>query len=753
MMKLWLGVWLFASVLHADNPLVDAGDPFGKLPLVDEVICGDPQDPHPFRESAARASRIEKIMGQRARVVTPARKPGYFAYKIGAGRELVARHAYLLQIDYPEDEPRTLFVVNRGAETAHGIHTGATLGDALWTGDNGTAESLSRIPLAKSWRSTRTLFFLQDHTADLVLDSRVPRRPLTPADGFWVAILHPARTDEPLSHGAAAARIRLFDAPDITSLSQDIRYPPEGLPRRHLVLHGEPGEPAVDGLPEPGMDNMEAWFESQAQQLRFLGVNTWCMTLLASGRNAGWEAENDEWFAPAADPLRWEKQLQMVERYGLEVLPYFEYGGSLSLNAAAPVRTLRRPAGKPYTNVAGGEPFHLDATDPRSLEDVRALLDHTIVRYKDQVRFVGAWFRTRVAQMPVSFSDAALMRFATEANGGSAVTRQQVAADPGLRARYGEWWLGQRRAFFAGVRDYLRQKVGAGQRTLFTPWAMAGGPSLPGRPGLVVTDDPGPWADGALDNGRGSTGRIARLATVVQEGRYAKAASAWRPGVGEFEWTYALPRADSERWGGQPGLSLTYPFNHQYSVDDPAAFADFQGSEGVAAIRFQPRNDGIDGGMLGGIAADTERAGPFCLLEEAHAVANGDPVLLGSLAVGAGVRAFPEYVRRFNAAYLALPALSSSPLADACDDREVVVRVIRTEGKGTWLAVVNTGLVAKPGAVIRLPEGGPVLDAATGADLAALTGSTGEGGHKVVTLRLPLDPCELRAVLVQPKKE
>jgi hypothetical protein len=82
-----------------------------------------------------------------------------------------------------------------------------------------------------------------------------------------------------------------------------------------------------------------------------------------------------------------------------------------------------------------------------------------------------------------------------------------------------------------------------------------------------------------------------------------------------------------------------------------------------------------------------------------------------------------------------------------------VVRVIRTDGKGTWLAVVNTGLAAKPGAVIRLPEGGPVLDAATGADLAALTGSTGEGEHKVVTLRLPLDPCELRAVLVQPKKD
>jgi len=749
--KVSILVLLLASAVWADGPLVDAGDPFGTLPLLDEVSCGNPADPHLFRESAPHASRVAIILDRRCRVLAPGRKPGYFAYRIGTGAGLVARHAYLLTIEYPEDLPRTMVTVNRGAETAHGIHTGGTVGDALWGNGPATAESLARVPLAREYRTCRYLFFLNDHTADLVLAPDAPQRPLAPSDGFWVALVHPARSDDPLSAGAAAARIRLFAVPDVGSLYTEVRYPPDGVPRRHLVAREASPLVPVEGVRGAGaaMDNLEAWFEFKASRLRFLGINTWCETLLEDGRNTGWDTGNDEWFAPAADSLRWEKQLQMVERYGLDVLPYFEYAGSQSLNAAVKARTLLRAPGKPYTNVAGGEPFHLDVTDPRSLEDARALLDHTVIRYKDQVRFVGAWFRTRAAQMPVSFSDATLARFAAEANGGAPVTREQIKGDAALRGRYGEWWLGLRHDFFAGIREYLRTKVGATQAVLFTPWAADTAPALPGRNTVVVTDDPGPWGDGALTGARGQEARTARFVTVVSDNRYLSAATAWQPRQGEWEWTYASPRADPERWRDQSGLVLTFPFRTLFSVGNPAAFEAFRGPDGMAAVRFQPRNESIDGGLLGGVAPDMERTGPFCMLEAAYAVANGDPVLLGTLAsYDPAACAFTEYTRRFNAAYLTLPAVSSSRLAEACADPEVAVRSIRMEGRGTWLAVVNLGFHDKSGVAITLPEEGTVSDAATGAGLTW----TKTGADAGPTLTLSLYPCELKTIFIQPAK-
>jgi len=730
---------ILATLVRAEPAMEEAGPPFGPLPLLDAIECGDPHDAHPFRESEPPASRIVRILNRSCRVVGPSRKPGYFAYRIGEGRGLVARHAYLLEIDYPEDAPRTLVVVNRGAESSAGIHTGATLGDALWSGGNTNAESLSTLPLAGAYRTCRYLFFLNDHTVDLVVDPKRAERPLTPADGCWVAILHPARADDPLSQGAAAARIRLFDVPEVASLYAGPRYPPEGVPHRHLFVRDGGGG-------GQGMDNMDAGLECRAQALRVLGINTWCQDLLTAGRNRGWEAENDEWFAPAADPLMWEKALQMVERYGLDVLPYFEYAGSLTLNAAVKARTLKRGPGRPYTDLAQGEPFHLDVTDPRSLEDVRAVLDHTMVRYKDQARFVGAWFRTALAQMPVSFSDACLERFANQVNGGLAVTREQIAVDPLVRGRYGEWWLGQRRDFFAGIGEYLRARVGPAQAVLFTPWAGASGPSWPGRFTQVVTDDPGPW-DGQLDSGRGPVARTARWATVVAEDRHLKGAIAWPEVSGDSELRFAAPRADPEHWRETPGLFLTYPFSRRYAVESATAFEAFRGADGLAAVRFHPRNEGIDGGLLGGVAPDMERSGPFCMLEEAHALANGDPVMLGSLAGDVSTRAFPEYVRRFNAAYLALPALPSSRLMDACPDREIVVRSIRVEGKGTWLAVVNLGFADKPAVAITLPEDGTVTDSVTGADLTWSVSRTGQQAR----LTLAMGPCELKAIRLQPK--
>lgn len=188
---------------------------------------------------------------------------------------------------------------------------------------------------------------------------------------------------------------------------------------------------------------------------------------------------------------------------------------------------------------------------------------------------------------------------------------------------------------------------------------------------------------------------------------------------------------------------MTHAFNRQYTVASPKTFDTFRGPSGLALVRHYSLNENMifdrkDQDKLGYFVADVERTGPYCMMAEAQAMANGDPTMLGYLVGGNFGRGFPQYVREFNANFLALPALPSERLADASDDPDIVVRVIRTPSHGTWLAVVNTGFTAKPQARIRIPPG-TATDAVTGGALPVRDGA----------LELSFHPCELRSVRIQ----
>ena len=83
------------------------------------------------------------------------------------------------------------------------------------------------------------------------------------------------------------------------------------------------------------------------------------------------------------------------------------------------------------------------------------------------------------------------------------------------------------------------------------------------------------------------------------------------------------------------------------------------------------------------------------------------------------IAASPAYVRSFNQAFLALPALPSEIVAGASSDPEVVVRAIKTEKNGTYYSVVNIGFGEKKDVVITLPGASSIDDAATGKPLVA----------------------------------
>jgi hypothetical protein len=218
------------------------------------------------------------------------------------------------------------------------------------------------------------------------------------------------------------------------------------------------------------------------------------------------------------------------------------------------------------------------------------------------------------------------------------------------------------------------------------------------------------------------------------------------PGLnwGNWELHHSRPADDPQNYKDVEGVLLSHAFNRNYTVASRKTFDAFRAPAGLALTRHYALNENMmfdknDQDILGYFVADIERAGPYCMMGEALAMANGDPTMIGYLSGCNFGRGFPKYVRNFNANFLALPALPSHIVPNAASDPAVVVRHISTDEHGMWIAVVNPSLEAKKGVSIALPENRPITDAVTGDILAA------GGGY----ITLDLYPCQLRSFHVE----
>ena len=353
-------------VTPADADTADAGPPFGELELVQEIDCAaaGPAGEVPFREVPEGASRVRTVLGRRCRALSNQEgEARYFAYRVGQGCDLEAGAAYLLAVAFPDDVPRAMFLCNWGCETARGVHTGSTVGDCLkarYTNNN--PESL-RLPQSGEWLAWRQLFWLHDRFPGIKRPRDRGERPLEPKDGFWVIVAQPRAVSAPKSAGAAVATIRLFRVPDPGRYAVGIRYPPDGLPRRHLFFREEMadgvvalGHAAAEKDPRlRGVRDPIDWFEFKARLARFLGMNTYAKDLLEFGHNQGWDSGGSAWYNASPTPERWREILDRLGRYDLDVLPYYEYAGSIGQDPERAVGSQRRcrrlDGGKDYTHI------------------------------------------------------------------------------------------------------------------------------------------------------------------------------------------------------------------------------------------------------------------------------------------------------------------------------------------------------------------------------------------------------------------
>ena len=695
---------------------------YGEVELVDEIDCAGTG--HRFEEHPAGASRVEEVLGKPCRVL-PVQDgtASYMAWRLGEGGKARPDGAYVVVVEYPDDRARDYVVRNNGNNSRRSFYTGSAIGDP-WKADyvDHHPESL-RIPQTGKYALWCGLTFMgaksptvrESGTLDIA------------TEGFSFILAQYARKHHPESAGVAARRILLCEIPDEKSLWADIPFPPSPLPRRHIFWREEMSDGAAkdDGLC-PGGAGIR-WWEQKCRAMKILGQNTFCKDLLEFGHNQDWDCnwrhgkpggKSWKWMWGTNGSLAdlWTRLVPLVaDKYGFDILPYYEYGGANGYPAFAlgPQKRAETLGGEPnYTHITWSEgKLRVDITDPDTLAELKYILDGTILRFKDQIakgRFLGAWFRPRPGQWPVSFSDAARARFGREANAGQTPSRADLAGDRALYGRYIEWYGVKRAKFLDDIRQYLQDGGVTNAVVLFDNDSSEPGRGLAGLDGLV-TDDPEAWK--AILPGE----PIADLrdTSIVSRHLYLKSLSSPASTWGKWEWQHACPGGDPEHYRGLTNVWMAMPFHKSFTVGDPACFDAYRNGNGTETlVRHYGLNENMVRGaggekLIGYAIADFERAGRACMMSEVAAMANGDPVNIGYLMGSQFSRGFPGPVREFNRNFLALPALPSARLDGATAEKDVVVRAIdcTAQGAGHYFAVVHTGFTQKRDVTVKVSPG------------------------------------------------
>ena len=759
---------LCAAAVAAEAETIDF-PVYGKCDVVDVVDCT--KDDHRFADYPAGASRVETVLGRPCRVLdVQADRPSHLDWRLGEGKGLEPNAAYVVAIEYPDDLPRAFHVRNYGNDSRRSFYTGAANGDAF-EGPivHHKPESL-RIPQSGKFETWSSLTFLgqRAHTRDDKGKMDIA------TEGFEVAISQYRRDWNPASAGLAVSRILLCRILDEKAAWARIPFPPEGLPRRRIFWREEMADFATtdDGLCDS--NNGVDWLEQKLRAMKIFGQNTYCKDLLEFGANQGWDPHWRHgrpggksfkwmWAGHGRDANCWTNVVPLaVDKYGFDILPYYEYGGAHGDPAfalgpqkrAEPLDPDNKPdrqtRGANYTHIWWSEKLRADITDPETLDEFKYILDGTILRFREQVEkggFAGVLMRPRPSQWAVGFSDATRGRFGREANGGRTPTRADLRNDRELYGRYLEWWGGRRARFMDEIRRYLEDNGVKDAIAIFeNDGSETGYPLQDG--GSLTTDDPAFWREKLPGK------KIVDVndPSVVGQHRYLRSlrtpASTWGP----WEWQHASPACDPEHYQGLRNVWIALPFHALFTVTDPACFSAFRNADGTQTIiRHYDLNegtltdgkdaDGKDNNITGYAMADWEHAGRACMIAEVNAMANGDPVNIGYLMGSNYTRGFPGPVVEFNRNFLALPALPSKRLDGASGAPDVTVRMIdcSPKGAGRYFAVVHTGYTGKKDVAVRVP-----------ADVKALTDVDGrsypvEDGVATIPELLPWQLLALRA--------
>lgn len=726
---------LFAAAVSVSAAPVSTGAPantiqlpvFGPVKVLDVVDCT--KTDHDFVERPAGCSTVETILGRACRHMPVREGDGasMISYRLGKGKGLQPNGSYVVVLDYPDDVPRNYVIFNHATDSHRGFSTGICFGDAWDPAHIDNHNEMISVPQSGKWELWTCYSSLLSWTSPWNGSGGDNPVKIMPEDGFDFVLQQYGRNHDPFSKGIAVSKIMLCEIPDETKCYAKVVLPPDPLPKRHLFWREE----MSDGSALQGGPNKRHcavlldWIRHKFRQMKMLGMNTYQKDLLEFGHVQHWDPNairmNWAWSSDADQNALWGQIVAVATKeYGFDLFPFYEWCGNFGADYDGGKKTygyrkVCEPLNgrKDYTHIGWSEKGNVDVTDPEALQATKELLDGSILRFKDQAKFMGAMFRTRPAAWPVSFSDATRARFGQEANGGATPSRGELESNKALYDKYIAWWHGKRAAFLKECAEYLRANGIPDAVVILDADASEPGPGLKGVGGLdVVADDPAAVAAAfaEVSTAKKPT-KVVPLAEAVANQLYLKGRNDPAGTWGGWEWHHACPADCPAEYPKDKASGLAMPVNRIASVRDPAAFAAYADANGrTTMIRHHSLNEHnmyLNPGSQEFVStydmSDSEKAGRASMMVEVEAMAHGDPANIGYLIGSCFARGFPGPAREFNQNFLALPALPSKVVPGACRDPEVTVRRIDAGKFGTYYSIVHTGKTPKKDVLVKLP--------------------------------------------------
>lgn len=692
---------------------------YGDLTLVDEVNCAT-DTAHQFHDCPAGSSSVQTILGSSCRVLPhPSDSAGYMSWTLGKGKGLEASAMYLLVAEYPEDVPRTGTLMNRAMRSFTGFHTGMSVGNSMNGGVLPQVECESmNVPLSGAWARLEQVMLLNENVETYDGSDTVK----SVDNGFDAVFTVFSKSGAPDSAGVALRALKLYRMNDEAGYSPGVRAPSAP---RYITWRDEMGKHGAYGLNDDRYENARI----EARLMKALGINCFSYDMLEFGYNQYWDvsyANRGSWFNGTAD--YWTTQVDIFGQAGISLLPYYEYSGSRgpsglggsSYRKAQPLMV--DELGSSYDDIfntfvknnnnPGKCGANVDLTDSAANEDFAAILDCTILRYKDKANFVGAWIRQR-GNMPMSFSDNALARFNADTGrtaAGNPATRQTIQGGkdyralyvqqnwPDLYKEYRAWWYGKRRDFLVDMQQHLADGGLSGAKVFFSGIACEPGPI--GRAGTYYNEL---FTKTAVENGDAWTslsGISANKETIGAMAGYYQTYFLDRD-----EWTYypyevnhSAPKNDPLTYTSVQNVGVAYPYNTVYStlaqsgpadVAPQAAQSYRNGSGDLFFTRHYSLHEGMGSGV-GYFSSDMDYVGRAIVLPELWALAVQDPTIIGFLQGSRLARNSSKEFKDFAEHYLTIPAVSSTVLwGGGWGVKPYTIRKYKADGE-TYYAIINT---------------------------------------------------------------
>ena len=653
----------------------------GVYAINDSVGCGlsntyhhltDGRTDETFTESTVTdrlpGSRRTNILSKTGRIVC--RNRGFFGYNIG--NRLKRNMPYLLEIEYPEDVPRTFAFIIGDSTYTPGIHTGYTLGQPE---PRFFVEQIN-FPLSKKIHKAKFIVWAGDDEVK---------------NGFYVGIADPGSRNAPLSRKPAIISINLYEFYSVFFPKINRTFPKEY--QRYAMTQSEDSLPRDDVRFSPLVNAAFYGLNSVSPQvLAWNGHGEANNTLLIPSLHYrqpirkflnNVEFETDQMENATNKFNFWAEYLRWANKLNLNVFPCFEYGGSDDLPKDARAINQDGNLYPPIVRSFSGEKIgdSVDVCNPEVIKDAEMIIDEIIngAEGDSLANLKELIVRRRANFLPVSFSTNAMQLFESETKTnlkGKDFDEKRKFLVKNYLSEYQKWFQKQLFVFLDKLQQHYKNNINFPiNPMLYYHWKSSGMPyqDLYYRTyidweknwkkirNLDFEGDPLPELDGSK-----LTSAITNW-TETEDGLYLDLVPS--NSVLPIAPIYGKVAAENKH------------YLEQFNINGQTAVKIVPAVHSNTKIYRKKRGLFIAGQTM-------YHSREFSMYEPILAFCNSNPKYMIFEQAHPACFPFPEYSRNFFANFLSLPAIPLKVIEQTSNASDLVVKIGTLDSK-TYIAIAN----------------------------------------------------------------